>query len=491
MRSKLEVLSGWGRLSRRVCRQYRPERTSDIQSLIKDNSQASYIPRGLGRSSGDATLNLDGVVVSNRFDKFLQFNKKTGALTAQSGVLIRDVLETFLEKGWALPVMPSTKYLTLGGCVAADITGLNHRMGTFGHWIDSMTIIIGTGERVTCSRTENSDLFRATIGGMGLTGFIEDITLRLIPLETTQLNVKSIRFGNVAEGVRLLQRYDNQHTYLSCWLDGLTGGASIGRGYITVADPKPDARAKTPYDRGRHSKLADKAANVLAAGAARILLNPVAHKVLNTLYFMKKGKGGSQQQEMVDFFFHADKLPKWYGAFGKKGMYQFECVVPPKAAEKLIPKLLQTANNHGVYPLRANMYLQSEKAGEGDLSFSMPGVALSLDFSGQNSRKVKDTLRKLTDMVVASGGRLNLLKDATLRPEQFQLMYPKFQDFVSTKKDWDPNTRFQSCMFARLMARDVLKNVRAIRNAEHKRAKQAQTAQPTAKAPQPQARKVA
>src|SRR4029079_15624323 len=130
------------------------------------------IARGLGRSYGDsATLENGSIVLGERLDRFIDFDAATGTLTCEAGVSLADVIDFAVPRGFFLPVTPGTKFVTVGGAIAADVHGKNHhRTGSFGNFVENFELWTGRNQMIRCSRTENAEVFWATIGGMGLTG---------------------------------------------------------------------------------------------------------------------------------------------------------------------------------------------------------------------------------------------------------------------------------------------------------------------------------
>ena len=177
------MLSGWGRYPTLDCRLERLRRCEDLPGLL--HRDTTLIARGNGRSYGDAALNPDLTLSMLALDRIRAFDAGTGLLDCEAGVLLADLLETFLPHGWFPPVVPGTRLVTVGGMIAADVHGKNHhRDGTFGAHVESLTLASADGAIRECGRAENADLFRATLGGMGLTGVILSARFRLRPVET-------------------------------------------------------------------------------------------------------------------------------------------------------------------------------------------------------------------------------------------------------------------------------------------------------------------
>ena len=145
----------------------------DDFSFMQD-SEITMLPYGLGRSYGDVCLNEEGMLLDTAgMNHFMEFNTETGRITCEAGVNLEDLSRLTVPKGWFVPVTPGTKFVTIGGAIANDIHGKNHHAaGTFGKHVLRFELVRSTGERLICSAEENPELYRATIGGLGLTGLI-------------------------------------------------------------------------------------------------------------------------------------------------------------------------------------------------------------------------------------------------------------------------------------------------------------------------------
>ncbi|HKS97861.1 MAG TPA: FAD-binding oxidoreductase, partial [Terriglobia bacterium] len=210
-----EHLAGWGRFPVEPCHLYRPEKPADLWAILQSGQESSYIPRGLGRSYGDAALNLDGAALSSvRLNRFLSFDRGAGILECESGASLAEIIDTFLPRGFFLPVTPGTKFITLGGAIAADVHGKNHhRDGTIANFIRDFRLLTPAGEVLTCSPAEHSDVFWATVGGMGLTGVILSGRIELRRVESAYLLVDYERTHNLQETLERMAASDENYQY--------------------------------------------------------------------------------------------------------------------------------------------------------------------------------------------------------------------------------------------------------------------------------------
>lgn len=428
------AISGWGRYPVQVCELARPERYA---ALLPDT--ANLIVRGQGRSYGDASLNENGrVLLTERVNRLLEFDTTQGVLRAEAGVTLGEILAVIVPKGWFLPVTPGTKFVSLGGCVAADVHGKNHHHdGAFGDHVLAIELVLADGSRMTCSAEQNAPLFWATIGGMGLTGIIAEVTIKLIAIKNSQMTVRHHAAANLEQLFALMQAIDDRYTV--AWIDSMAIGAQLGRGILmcghhaeeATSVPQTGAQRRIPFD------FPDWALNSISIGA------------FNSQYFRREsGKPEAFASGWDAYFYPLDALENWNRMYGKRGFVQYQCVIPDAAAYEGIQKLLQTLSASG-RPSFLAVLKRFGAEGRGLLSFPMKGYTLALDLPIRDAG-LFSLLNTLDEIVLHYGGRLYLAKDARLSAETFALMYPRYQEWRAVKDSVDPEQRFSSSLSRRL-----------------------------------------
>lgn len=444
MPSLISPLSGWGRYPVQTCELVRPERYSDLRS-----DTASVIARGQGRSYGDATLNQDGrVLLTERVNRMLELDKEQGILRAEAGTTLAEILPVIVPKGWFLPVTPGTKFVSLGGCVAADVHGKNHHHeGSFGDHILSLEMILANNTRVTCSPSEQPELFWATVGGMGLTGIIGEVTLKLLPVTSAYMKVQNRAAENLDQLFALLGDPEQDDRYSVAWIDCLASGTKMGRGVAMF---------------GHHAEsghMPPKLGDPLIAHPVRSktmpfdfpgwVLNQKSISAFNEFYF--KREGGKRQPFLSGYdayFYPLDGIERWNRMYGKRGFVQYQCVIPEATAYDGIRELLQELSASRRASFLAVLKRLGEQ-GRGVLSFALAGYTLALDLPLRDDGLFA-MLNRLDEIVLRHGGRVYLAKDARLSAESFRAMYPRHEEFMALKYNIDPDNRFSSSMSRRL-----------------------------------------
>jgi decaprenylphospho-beta-D-ribofuranose 2-oxidase len=438
-------LSGWGRYPRRMATVVQPEQLSE--AIPPRNGQ--MIARGQGRSYGDAAMFDDGIVMlTERLDQFGSLDETTGILSAQSGVTLAAVIGEFLPRGWFPAVVPGTKFVSLGGCVAADIHGKNHhRDGAFGSQVNNFELVLADRSHHRCSRDENSNLFWSTIGGMGLTGIISEVSFRLVPVESSYLVVQHHQTKDLEASLEVLfdQAWDDHYTV--AWIDCLAKGRELGRSVLmrghhaSLADLPPHLQ-RQPHRQPRRQRN-------LGFDFPSWTLNSLSMTAFNELYYRLQGR--KQRPFIADyesFFFPLDRIGNWNRIYGKRGFIQYQCVLPMSSAHEGLRALLET-----LAAAKRSSFLSVLKRfgaqGQGLLSFPFEGYTLTLDLPVSDP-ELFPFLDRLDEIVLQHGGRVYLAKDARLKPHVFRAMYPRFEEWLEIKKQIDPRGCFDSDLARRL-----------------------------------------
>ena len=412
------TLGGWGRYPLRECRLEPLRRYEDLRDLPARCE--TLIARGNGRAYGDAALNPDLTLSMLAMDRMLAFDAATGLLTCEAGVLLADILETFVPRGWFPPVVPGTKFVTVGGMIAADVHGKNHhRDGTFGAHVESLTLAGADGSVRECSRTREAELFRATLGGMGLTGVILEASFRLQPIETAFLVTETLAARDLDETMALFHASGDWPCSVA-WIDCLARGASLGRALLMRG--RFLARAALPASRAADLLAPPRAPRLaVPVDAPSMLLNRVSIGLANELYYRRGRMTAPRVTHFDPFFFPLDGIESWNRLYGRGGFVQYQCVLPLAESAVGMAALLERIAAAGQGSFLAVLKLFGA-AGEGLLSFPMRGYTLALDFPMR--RGTLALLEALDEITHAHGGRVYLAKDACCAPERVREGYP-------------------------------------------------------------------
>jgi FAD/FMN-containing dehydrogenase len=403
------------------------------------------IPRGLGRSYGDSSLS-ENILSLLRLNRMLAFDEEAGVLTCEAGVRLGEVEEVFVPRGWFLPVVPGTKFVTVGGAIASDVHGKNHhKEGAFSDHVLSLELLLPDGSVQNCSPEENRELFRATCGGMGLTGVILSARFRLKSIQTAFIRQHTVKAADLDEIMDLFDA-NRDVTYSVAWIDCLARGAGLGRSVLMLGEhAEPDELrgegARNPLRLPAKRKLG------VPFSFPGFALNSLTVKGFNAVYFRKQSRESFSLVDYDTFFHPLDFVHDWNRIYGTRGFTQYQVVLPLASSREGLKEILTRIGRK-----RMGSFLSVLKLfGRGNdnlLSFPMEGYTLALDFP--MSRSLPGFLDDLDRVVLDSGGRLYLTKDVRMGGSMFRAGYEGAEAFRELRRSIDPEGRLSSLQSRRL-----------------------------------------
>lgn len=445
--SSIEKLGGWGRYPLISCALERPASFRALQEDLLKFSSGSTLARGLGRSYGDAALNNESLISTESLNCILDFDLETGTLVCQPGLSFKELIEVFLPRGWFAPVSPGTKFVTMGGAIAADIHGKNHHKdGSFVNCLQSFQLLTAKGELLDCSRQANPELFFASSGGMGLTGIISQLKLRLRKVETAFLMVKRLSCPDLSQTMSLLEANESEYDYSVCWIDCLSSGKNLGRSLLILGrhaakDELTEKASAAPFDVGSRKAVS------VPFQMPSFLLNRYSVTAFNEVYYRLSSNPNEHLSHFDPFFYPLDSIHNWNRLYGASGFIQYQCVFPLEDSRAALEEILDLSARRG----RASFLAVLKKFGRGQkyLSFPMPGYTLTLDMPVKAG--IFEFVKELDAIVLKYAGRVYLAKDACLDEATFARMYDEeLPAWLEIKRAIDPANKFCSALSRRL-----------------------------------------
>lgn len=446
---RVELLTGWSRTAPTAATVVAPATESEIDGLLAEAGPRGLLARGLGRSYGDAAQNAGGTVLDGTaLGRIHELDLERGVVRADPGVSLDALIRALLPFGWFVHVTPGTRQVTLGGALAADVHGKSHHYdGSFANHVVSFTLHTPSG---TLEVTPDSDpeLFWGTAGGMGLTGVIGEVTVRLLPVRTSMIRAENVRFPDLDAVMAAMAGDDADIRYSAAWIDCLARGASLGRSILSRGDHAelddlPVKLRRDPFRFGGPARLS------APPWAPNGLLNRASIAAFNELWFrVSPALHGGHGVETISSFFHPlDGVRDWNRLYGSRGFLQYQYVVPDREHEAVRRSIEMLSE------ARAASFLAVLKrfgpGNPGPLSFPQPGWTLALDIPA-TVPGLDDLLDRLDELVAEAGGRIYLAKDSRLRPELVPVMYPDLDRFAALRARVDPENVLQSDLQRRL-----------------------------------------
>lgn len=369
------------------------------------------LPYCNGRSYGDSCLNDGEALIDVRgSNRLIAFDREQNSLRCEAGARFDDLINLLVREHRFLPVVPGTQFVSVGGAIANDIHGKNHhRVGSFGHHVREFELLRSDGSRFTCSPNHNADLFRATIGGLGLTGRITWAEFSVRPIPGPAIDLEAVKFDSIEEFVELSFASEKESEYTVAWID-LALGSTMGRGLFMRGD-----HTEGPEAPGSGSVT-------LPIPAPNGLIGNLASKAFNTAYYRLRPKRVRKTVSLRPFFFPLDAIHSWNKLYGTRGFLQYQCILPPELAPVL--EILRLIRKSGL----ASSLVVGKTFGDfppaGLMTFPRRGITLAMDFpnSGKKLFRMLDDFDRIATSVYPA-------KDARMSPTAFRKFFPMWQEF--------------------------------------------------------------
>ena len=431
------ILNGWGRskIINPKCTIY-PHNNDEIINFFKKKNVKNIIPRGNGRSYGDSALG-DRVISLDKYPKLINLNQRKGLVECSANILIKELNEYIINKGWFLNVTPGTKYVTIGGAVASDVHGKNHHIdGSFCDYIETLKIITPEGRTVECSKNKNKNLFRATCGGMGLTGLVISVNIKLLQIQSSKIDVTIFKLKTLGD---LLKKFEvlSDNKYIISWVD-----------HFSLKNNKLNSIVFS----GNHSKNKilshkEKKDFSLPAILGIFFLNNIFIRLFNLIYFNFLFYKKNFEQSFNDFFYPLDRIKNWNKFYGKNGFVQIQLLIKEKNAHKLLNKILNF-----FYEKKQISYLITlKKLGSKNnnlLSFPEKGFTITMDFI--MSDKFKVIYKDFEKFIYKYNIKIYLTKDLLMTKNFFRKSYIMHNKFSVIKRKIDPKNKISSYQSKRI-----------------------------------------
>lgn len=426
MRFAEETLLSWGRTLRAPQHAATVAWQDEAPALLREGIARTghVLARGMGRSYGDCGLNPGGaVLVGTALDRLIAFDPASRRLRAEAGITIAALLRFLLPRGFFLPVVPGTSLVSLGGAVANDVHGKNHgSAGTFGRWVRAIGLLRSDGTEHTLDAADPTGLFAATIGGLGLTGFIRWVEIEVIPIPGPAVETRTIAYGSLEDGLALARAVEPGWAYDVAWVDCNAPGAAAGRGLLMLG--RHAAGGSVDFDVSPRFEL--------PFDAPGWLLNRHVSRAFAAFYFAlgRRGAGRTRLVPAGPYFFQLDRIGRWNRLYGGRGFFQHQCVLPWAAAGATLRAMLRALADAGDGCPLAVQKAFGVLPSPGLMSFPREGVTLTLDLRNRG-QETDRLLARLDALVVEAGGRLYPAKDARMTPATFRAGYPQWERFAA------------------------------------------------------------
>jgi decaprenylphospho-beta-D-ribofuranose 2-oxidase len=431
----MKNLNSWGNHPKIKNNVFRLNNRNTLKQVLKKN--VDLIPFGNGRSYGDSALSTN-IIDVRPSNNFIDFNNETGLLHLQAGVLLADIIQSFVPRGWFLRITPGTKFITIGGAIASDIHGKNHHSeGCFSECLKEFTIMHANGNIVNCSKEKKPELFKATCGGQGLTGVILSAKIFLIKINSMYLNQTTIKTKNLRETFEAFEKYKN-NDYSVAWIDCFAKKNKLGKCLLMLGEFSNDGNLK--YKLPKQKKI--------SFYFPKFILNSFIIRCFNLIYYNRVRKQISHKKTDIDsFFYPLDSIMNWNRIYGKQGFLQYQFILPKTSSYEGLKKILTEISNSKRGSFLSVLKLHG-RANSNYLSFPLEGYSLALDF--KIDKGIFDFLDMLDEIVLEFNGRIYLAKDARINKKNFEQGYSNIKNFRNFRNVNNMKKKFESLQSKRV-----------------------------------------
>jgi FAD/FMN-containing dehydrogenase len=466
MKIQENTICGW---SRSVCSKSKislPETIDDVLDVIKfsKDNRLSVSIRGAGLSYGDNTLNTDEMVLCTKLlNKIVNFDSNNGTIIVESGVTIEDIYLYCIEYGWMMPVMPGTRYVTIGGALGNNIHGKNCEYeGNIGEHVICFDILLSSGDIVKCSREENSDIFYTAISGIGLIGVITTITLQLREVPSNYISGQFRRADSIDHLIELYEKSLKKSDYSIATIDAIAKGSSLGKGMLHFGSFIKNEDFSIKNHKVDVKKVFGVFPRVVLIKFARTFFG----KKLIEWYFRMHSVGYTKlfpHKKRIfsfsEYHFLMDNVLPDYNLFHKDGFYEYQVLIPKAHTKDGIRKLIEITHKYEYYSIMTSLKAYREQKDEFVKSFHLDGYGITLDIRKvpHEVERQRKMFLEMNDLVLKYKGKQHLAKTPIIEKEQFELMYPSYERLIKCKEKHDKINLFRNDMCRRIFKQEDYK----------------------------------
>jgi decaprenylphospho-beta-D-ribofuranose 2-oxidase len=449
VKDERRTLTGWGRTAPTTARVVSTPDVDVIARTVAEAGERGVIARGLGRSYGDPSLNSGGTIIDmTALDRVHTVDVDNATVVVDAGVSLDTLMRRLLPYGLWLPVLPGTRQVTVGGAIASDIHGKNHHsQGSFGSHVVSMDLLTVKGDvRTLTPDGPESELFWATVGGMGLTGIVLNVTIRLKRVETAYFVVDNVQTKNLDE---LIEHFtdgsDENYVYSVAWFDSLARGDKMGRALLTRGN---SAQVSDLPKKLRRDPLKFTAPQLFTAPPIfpNGLVNKYTITAFNEMWYRKAPTKFGVVQNITQFFHPLDLVGEWNRVYGSHGFLQYQFMVPfgqEDMFRRSVDKI--SASGHVSF---LNVLKTFGPGNAAPMSFPSKGWTLTVDIP--ITPGLDRLCAELDEMVLNAGGRLYLAKESRTSADMIEKMYPRIHEWRAIRESVDPDGVLRSDLARRL-----------------------------------------
>ena len=431
----------------------RPDYVESVAAVVRAaRSQGSAISIAGGRHAmGGQQFGADTTLLDmNGLSRVIEFDRENGEIEVEAGIQWPELYKYLVDvqrdsvKAWTfVQKQTGADKLSIGGALAANVHGRGLSRRPFVSDVIAFTIVDADGVARRCSRTENTELFTAAIGGYGLFGPIVTVRLRLVPRHKVQRVVEVIDIEQLP--AMFEQRIANGFEYGDFqFATELKRDALLRKGVFSCYRPVDDA---TPMPASRLRLQAENWHELIYLAHVD---RARAFQAYSSYYLTTSGQYyWSDEHQMSTYVpdYH-DALAARLGPYAHGSEMITEIYVPREALVQFLADVREDFLAHQTDLIYGTIRL-IERDDETKLAWAKQPYACIIfnihvmpDAAG--IERAKGDFRRLIDHGLRYGGSYYLTYHRWAEPRQVIAAYPQFPEFLRLKRRLDPSEVFQS-----------------------------------------------
>ena len=397
--------------------------TENFSSLITMGSNLSYSPVSFYEKSISISL--------IKFNKILSFDYKKKEVTIEAGVKIFDLLNYLLPKGLWIPQLPGHPYITIGGAVAANVHGKSSGVhGTIKNSIKELLLFHKKHGWITLSNSKNKDLFDLTVGGLGLTGTIVSVTLKLQNFNYLNFLTERFEVNSIQETITCLKKYKNDKNLLIYSWNDASNLRNFGRGYIFI---------NRPIDKKNREKIKLKFNNNYKISIP--IWNKSFLKIFNNIFFnLQKYTKRIYKESFEKTIFPLAINDNYFNFYGNKGFIESQLIIPSTVIENFFLEFKKFFSEY-----KPEIILFSFKNISGKQKYiRFEGEGFCVTFNFTRNQKNLNFLNKIDNLCIKYGIIPSIIKDSRISKKVFEKCFSQANQFREDLIKFDKNRIYQS-----------------------------------------------
>ena len=426
-----QKISNWSNNDHVFSNLYQPYNFTEIRKILKSSKQ--IITMGSGFNYGDATFSKN-IINLNNIKKKIQLNIKENTIECSSNFLLKELLDFAETRKLTLPILPGTANITIGGAIAADVHGKNHTsLGSFCNHILEIQIMCSNGKIIKCNKYKYKNLFKATCGGMGLTGIILSAKIKLVPLKSKTMKIRNYFFTDYNKLVSFLIK--KKSDYSVTWVDFY----SIKKNKIRAVFSEGNFINDQKVTINNSMKIPN--------FVLKLYFNLNFIKFFNSIYFYFNKLKKVYCKNYRNFLLPFDNFYNPKNFYGNHKIIQIQIIIKKQDLKKKLIDFLKLIEmcNLNCFLIGIKTFGKKNK---NFLSFPEEGFTITADLV--LDYKLKNEFKKFRNELFKQNFKIYLTKDILLNKKTFIKTYPNVKNFLKIKKKYDPKNKFYSSLFSRI-----------------------------------------